>query len=112
MPQPIVRTMSESCRAIFVAEQPVRVGIVNCGYADGYPRVAPTGTPVVVDGVRTRTLGRVSMDMLEAKAALHDPPDTFTWWTDLVLLDQPDRTTMQLAVTLASELNGVLRIRK
>ena len=48
----------------------------------------------------------------EARAALHDPPDTFTWWTDLVLLDQQDRTTMQLAVTLASKLNGVLRIRK
>ncbi|MEJ7139214.1 alanine racemase [Amphibiibacter pelophylacis] len=43
---------------------PLRVGIVACGYADGYPRHAPTGTPVLVDGVRTRTLGRVSMDML------------------------------------------------
>jgi alanine racemase len=48
----------------FVAEQPLRVGVVACGYADGYPRVAPTGTPVLVNGVRTRTLGRVSMDML------------------------------------------------
>jgi alanine racemase len=37
---------------------------VACGYADGYPRHAPTGTPVLVNGVRTRTLGRVSMDML------------------------------------------------
>ena len=42
----------------------MRVGVVACGYADGYPRVAPTGTPVLVAGVRTRTLGRVSMDML------------------------------------------------
>lgn len=48
----------------FVARQPIRIGIVDCGYADGYPRVAPTGTPVLVQGVRTRTLGRVSMDML------------------------------------------------
>lgn len=48
----------------FVAEAPMRVGVVACGYADGYPRHAPTGTPVAVDGVRTRTLGRVSMDML------------------------------------------------
>jgi alanine racemase len=48
----------------FVAEQPTRVGVVACGYADGYPRICPTGTPVLVDGVRTRTLGRVSMDML------------------------------------------------
>ncbi len=48
----------------FTADKTMRVGIVSCGYADGYPRHAPTGTPVVVDGVRTRTLGRVSMDML------------------------------------------------
>jgi alanine racemase len=48
----------------FEATRPLRVGTVACGYADGYPRHAPTGTPVLVDGIRTRTLGRVSMDML------------------------------------------------
>ncbi|MDQ5905619.1 MAG: alanine racemase [Pseudomonadota bacterium] len=48
----------------FVADREMRVGVVACGYADGYPRHAPTGTPVLVGGRRTRTLGRVSMDML------------------------------------------------
>lgn len=48
----------------FVADGGMRVGTVACGYADGYPRHAPTGTPVLVDGVRTRLVGRVSMDML------------------------------------------------
>jgi alanine racemase len=48
----------------FEAGRAMRVGIVACGYADGYPRHAPTGTPIVVGGSRTRTLGRVSMDML------------------------------------------------
>jgi alanine racemase len=48
----------------FRAEAPMRIGTVACGYADGYPRHCGTGTPVLVDGVRTRTLGRVSMDML------------------------------------------------
>jgi alanine racemase len=48
----------------FTAAGPMRIGIVACGYADGYPRHAPTGTPVLVDGVRTRTVGRVSMDMI------------------------------------------------
>ena len=42
----------------------MRVGTVACGYADGYPRHAATGTPILVNGQRTRTLGRVSMDML------------------------------------------------
>jgi alanine racemase len=50
--------------ALFRAENNMRIGIVACGYADGYPRHAPNGTPVLVDGQRTRTLGRVSMDML------------------------------------------------
>ena len=48
----------------FVAERPMRIGVVACGYADGYPRACATGTPVLVDGVRTRTVGRVSMDMI------------------------------------------------
>jgi len=48
----------------FVADGALRIGIAACGYADGYPRHCPTGTPVLVDGVRTRTLGRVTMDMM------------------------------------------------
>jgi alanine racemase len=48
----------------YTATEPQRIGIVACGYADGYPRHAGTDTPVLVDGVRTGTVGRVSMDML------------------------------------------------
>lgn len=48
----------------FVARRRMRAGVVACGYADGYPRHAPTGTPVLVAGRATGTLGRVSMDML------------------------------------------------
>jgi alanine racemase len=47
-----------------MADGPLRIGVVACGYADGYPRHADTGTPVLVGGVRTRTVGRVSMDMI------------------------------------------------
>lgn len=50
--------------ARFTAEQPTRVGLVAIGYADGYPRTAPNGTPVAVDGQAARLIGRVSMDML------------------------------------------------
>ena len=42
----------------------MQLGVIACGYADGYPRSCGTGTPVLVNGVRTRLLGRVSMDML------------------------------------------------
>ncbi len=69
--------------ALFRAEHSMRIGIVACGYADGYPRqsvwvepespgthrstprgYAPNGTPILVGGQRTNTVGRVSMDML------------------------------------------------
>jgi alanine racemase len=48
----------------FTAPGPMRIGIVACGYADGYPRHCGTDTPVLVDGQITGTVGRVSMDML------------------------------------------------
>ncbi len=54
--------------SIFTAPQSMRIGVVACGYADGYMRCSPggleKGTPVLVDGVRTRTVGRVSMDLI------------------------------------------------
>ncbi len=48
----------------FTAEAPMRIGVVACGYADGYPRVIAPDTPVLIDGVRSRVVGRVSMDMI------------------------------------------------
>lgn len=52
----------------FTAQQAMRIGVVACGYADGYMRSSPgsndQGTPVLVGGVRTRTVGRVSMDLI------------------------------------------------
>jgi len=59
--------------ALFRAEHAMRIGIVACGYADGYPRHAPNGTPILVDGKPCKTLGRVSMDMLFVDlSALHN----------------------------------------
>lgn len=52
----------------YTATHAMRIGIVACGYADGYPRHAPgsldRAAPVLVRGVRSRLVGRVSMDML------------------------------------------------
>ncbi|MGE5169553.1 MAG: alanine racemase [Rudaea sp.] len=47
----------------FEAMRPTRIGVVACGYADGYPRHAPNGTPMLVCGQRVPMAGRVSMDM-------------------------------------------------
>ena len=48
----------------FTASEPMTIGIAAVGYADGYPRHCATGTPVLVNGVRTHTVGRISMDMI------------------------------------------------
>ena len=48
----------------WIAEKTTRIGIVAIGYGDGYPRSAPSGTPVWSNGKRLHTVGRVSMDML------------------------------------------------
>jgi alanine racemase len=55
--------------ATFRCERAMRVGVVACGYADGYPRHSPSGTPVLVGGVRTQTVGRVSMDLITVDLA-------------------------------------------
>ena len=68
----------------FIAEQAMRVGVVACGYADGYPRHAPTGTPVRIAGQPARTLGRVSMDKICIDLSGLPPTvgvgDTVTLW--------------------------------
>ena len=51
------------------------IGVVACGYADGYPRHAPTGTPVLVNGKRARIVGRVSMDMITVD--ISDIPEAY-----------------------------------
>jgi alanine racemase len=48
----------------YEAAQEMTIGVVACGYADGYPRHAPSGTPALVAGQRSGTVGRVSMDLL------------------------------------------------
>jgi len=75
----------------FTATAPTRIGVVACGYADGYPRHAPIGTPILVCGKRTRTVGRVAMDMLFAdlsgipEAAVGSP---VTLWGDGLSADE------------------------
>ncbi|MBS1188979.1 MAG: Alanine racemase region [Rhodocyclaceae bacterium] len=91
----------------FAAEGPTRVGIVACGYADGYPRHAETGTPIAVLGRRTRTLGRVSMDMLACdltsipEAGIGAP---VTLWGRGVAGEVPADEVASAAGTIAYEL--------
>lgn len=77
--------------ARFVADRPTRVGVVAMGYADGYPQFAPNGTPVLIDGVRGRLIGRVSMDMLTIDLSEHPQATVGTpvelWGRDITLAE-------------------------
>jgi len=53
--------------ASWLAERSTRIAVVSIGYGDGYPRHAPTGTPVLIAGRRYELVGRVSMDMITVK---------------------------------------------
>jgi alanine racemase len=89
--------------AKFIASRPTRVGLVAIGYADGYPRSAPNGTPVSVDGRLTQLIGRVSMDMLTVD--LTDLPEArigsnVELWGKQIDINQ----VAQLAGTISYEL--------
>jgi len=95
--------------ARYTCSQPTRVGVVAMGYADGYPRHAPDGTPVAVNGQLTRLIGRISMDMLTVD--LNDQPnagigDPVQLWGDLVSANEVAR----LSNTISYELfTGITR---
>ena len=99
----------------FTAEETMRVGVVACGYADGYPRHAPTGTPVRIAGQRTRTLGRVSMDKicvdLSGLPATVGVGDTVTLWGGTGDMYLPADDVATAAGTVAYELFCALAAR-
>ena len=97
----------------FTAPKAMRIGIAACGYADGYPRSAPTGTPVAVDGVVTRTVGRVSMDMLAVDLThvpLADVGSAVELWGNIVAIDDVARSAGTIAYELMCALAARVRV--
>lgn len=71
--------------AAFYTKKTTRVGLIACGYADGYPRCAPNQTPVAVEGRRSRLIGRVSMDMMTIELDSHESiGDEVELWGDSI----------------------------
>jgi alanine racemase len=99
----------------FTAERRLSIGVVACGYADGYPRHAPSGTPVLVNGQRTRTVGRVSMDMitvdLDALPEARVGSEVTLWGTGPHGSVLPIDDVAQSAQTVAYELMCALASR-
>ncbi len=91
----------------FICPQDMPVGIVSIGYADGYPSNAPNGTPVLVDGIRTESCGRVSMDMIAVD--LSPVPDArlgsvVSLWGDILSLDEVAEHTGILSYNLCCSI--------
>lgn len=86
----------------FVAPEAMPVGVVSIGYGDGYPRHAPDGTPVVVNGQRTQLIGRVSMDLITVD--LRDVQATVGDLVELWGAQQPIDAVAAAAETIGYEL--------
>jgi alanine racemase len=98
----------------YTCRKPTRVGVVAIGYADGYPRHAPDGTPVAVNGKRTRLIGRVSMDMLTVD--LSEQPeaqldDRVQLWGDLVGANEVAEQSETIAYELFTGINRRVHFR-
>jgi alanine racemase len=97
----------------WAASRPTRVGVVACGYADGYPRSAPDGTPVWVAGRRAALAGRVSMDMLSVDLTGIDDAGVGSpvqLWGQHVGIDEVARQSQRLAYELMCGLNPRVRV--
>jgi alanine racemase len=93
----------------YTAAGEMTIGIVACGYADGYPRHAPSGTPVLVNGKRTRTVGRVSMDMIAID--ISDLPEAYigspvTLWGEGLSADEVGAAAGTLSYELLCKLTA------
>ena len=88
--------------ATWTCPEDMPVGVVACGYADGYPRHAPSGTPVWVNGKESQILGRVSMDMIsiDLRGCYADVGDTVELWGKHISIDR----VAALAGTISYEL--------
>lgn len=93
----------------WVAEQDTRIGVVAMGYGDGYPRMAPTGTPVLVNGRKVPVVGRVSMDMMtvDLGSDSHDQVgDEVVLWGNGLPAEEVARHIGTIAYELVIKITG------
>jgi alanine racemase len=99
--------------ASFVCTRPSRLAVVAMGYGDGYPRHAPSGTPVLLHGRRCGLLGRVSMDMLAVDVT--EVPDVqvgdmATLWGEGLPVDEIAVAAGTISYELLCSVGGRLRL--
>jgi alanine racemase len=97
----------------YLCPQDMQVGVAAIGYGDGYPRHAPTGTPVLVRGQQAPLVGRVSMDMINIDlrpvpdAAVGDP---VTLWGEGLPVDEIATRAGTISYELLCRVTGRVRM--
>jgi len=97
----------------WVAQQDTYIGVVAMGYGDGYPRTAPNGTPVLVNGRKVPLVGNVSMDMITVDLgpdARDSIGDEVIFWGEGLPAEEVARHVGTIAYELVIKLTG--RVKK
>lgn len=95
--------------ASWTATEDTKLGVVAIGYGDGYPRMAPQGTPVLVNGRLVPIVGRVSMDMLTVDLGINSSEcvdDEVTLWGDGLPAEQVAQHIGTIAYELVTKLTA------
>lgn len=95
--------------AIWTAQQDTKLGVVAIGYGDGYPRMAPAGTPVLVNGRIVPIVGRVSMDMITVDLGFDSQDrvgDSVTLWGKGLDIETVAKHIGTIAYELATKLTA------
>jgi len=94
---------------VWTADRDTRLGVVAMGYGDGYPRCAPSGTPVLVNGREVPIVGRVSMDMISIDLgpdAEDKPGDSVVMWGEGLPVERIAEITNVSAYELVTRLTS------
>ncbi len=97
----------------FIAKEDMRIGIVACGYGDGYPRHAKTGTPIFVHNKITKTIGRVSMDMLYVDLSKIDKAvigSKVEMWGSIISVDEVAKNSGTVGYELLCNISASTRV--
>lgn len=100
--------------ATWCSQRPTRIGVIAAGYADGICRSLPTGTPILIHGLRVPVVGCISMDMITVD--LHDAPqarvgDEVVFWGDGLAVEEIASRAGTIAYELFCSLNHRVKYR-
>ena len=95
--------------ATWTSTRDSKIGVIAMGYGDGYPRTAPNGTPVLVNGRKVTLAGRVSMDMITVDLGPDSQDkvgDEAIFWGEALPVEEVAQHIGTIAYELVTQLTG------